>query len=123
MSGPQSTLTKSMADQPSALKPRNIAVCGRELAIAWGDGHESYFPFDDLRAGCPCSLCRGHREAKPDPLRIVKAPARGQVEIRSLVPVGAYAVQIVWSDGHDTGIYSFESLRGTCPCPECASRA
>jgi DUF971 family protein len=108
---------------PSALKPRNIAVCGRELAIAWGDGHESYFPFDDLRSDCPCSLCRSQREAKPDPLRIVKAPARGQVAIDRLVPVGAYAVQIVWSDGHDTGIYAFESLRAACPCRICASRA
>jgi DUF971 family protein len=36
--------------------------------------------------------------------------------------VGAYAVQIVWSDGHDTGIHSFESLRRSCPCPECLSR-
>jgi len=105
------------------IKPRNIAVAGRELALAWADGHESYFPFDELRANCPCSLCRGQREAPPDPLRIVTAPARGQVAIRNLVPVGAYAVQIGWSDGHDTGIYSFESLRGTCPCPFCLSRA
>jgi len=112
-----------MTQDVRAIKPRNIAVAGRELALAWADGHESYLPFDDLRADCPCSLCRGHREAKPDPLRVVTAPARGQVMIRSLVPVGAYAVQIEWSDGHDTGIYSFESLRGSCRCPECASRA
>jgi DUF971 family protein len=56
-------------------------------------------------------------------LRIVTGPARGQIAIRKLVPVGAYAVQIVWSDGHDTGIYAFESLRRACPCPECHSRA
>jgi DUF971 family protein len=111
-----------MAHDTRAIKPRNIAVAGRELALAWGDGHESYFPFDDLRSRCPCSLCRGQRDAPPDPLRIVKAPARGEVGIVQLVPVGAYAVQIVWSDGHDTGIYSFEWLRESCPCPECASR-
>jgi DUF971 family protein len=111
-----------MTHDPAAIKPRNIAIAGRELALAWGDGHESYFPFDELRSHCPCSLCRGQREAPPDPLRIVKAPARGEVTILSLVPVGAYAVQIVWSDGHDTGIYSFEALRGSCPCPLCASR-
>ena len=108
-----------MTHDSPAFKPRNIAVAGRELALAWGDGHESYLPFDDLRAGCPCSLCRSHREAPKDPLRVVTAPARGQIAIRSLVPVGAYAVQIVWSDGHDTGIYSFESLRNVCPCPAC----
>ena len=111
-----------MIQEPGAIKPRNIAIAGRELALAWGDGHESYFPFDDLRRGCPCSLCRGQREAPPDPLRIVKAPARGEVTISDLVPVGAYAVQIVWSDGHDTGIYSFESLRDSCPCPACRAK-
>ena len=113
---------KSMSHDSPSIKLRNIAVSGRELALAWADGHESYFPFDALRASCPCSLCRGQRDAPKDPLRIVTAPARGQVSIRNLVPVGAYAVQIVWSDGHDTGIYSFDALRGTCPCPECLSR-
>lgn len=96
---------------PASIKLRNIAVAGRELALAWGDGEESYLPFDDLRRRCPCSMCRSQREAPSDPLRVVKAPARGEVTIRNLVPVGAYAVQIVWSDGHDTGIYSFEALR------------
>lgn len=103
-------------------KPRNIAVFGRDLALAWADGHESYIPFDDLRKACPCAACRGHHgeaAAAPDPLRIVRAPAAGEIAIRELVPVGAYAVQIVWSDGHDTGIYSFESLRKACPCKEC----
>lgn len=100
-----------MTQNPAASKLRNIAVAGRELALAWGDGAESYLPFDDLRRNCPCSMCRGQREAPADPLRVVKAPARGEITIKSLVPVGAYAVQIVWSDGHDTGIYSFEALR------------
>jgi DUF971 family protein len=94
-----------MTHDAPAFKPRNIAVAGRELALAWADGHESYLPFDDLRGSCPCSLCRAQREAPPDPLRIV--------------PVGAYAVQIVWSDGHDTGIYAFEMLRKACACPAC----
>ena len=100
-----------MTMTPAAYKLRNIAVAGRELALAWGDGEESYLPFDDLRRGCPCSMCRSQREAPQDPLRVVKAPARGEVTIKTLVPVGAYAVQIVWSDGHDAGIYSFEALR------------
>jgi DUF971 family protein len=96
---------------PGEFKLRNIAVAGRELALAWADGKESYLPFDDLRRLCPCSMCRSQREAPSDPLRVVKGPARGEITVRNLVPVGAYAVQIVWSDGHDTGIYSFEALR------------
>lgn len=112
-----------MATDPKAFKLRNIAVAGRELALAWGDGHESYLPFDDLRRDCPCALCRGRREAAPDPLRVVTAPAAGNVAIERLVPVGAYAVQIVWSDGHDTGIHSFEALRAACRCEACRMRA
>jgi DUF971 family protein len=112
---------KSMDDSRAKFKPRNIGVAGRELALAWADGHESYLPFDDLRRNCPCSLCRGRRDSPPDPLRVVTGPSPGELTIRSLAPVGAYAVQIVWSDGHDTGIHSFESLRRACPCPECRS--
>lgn len=109
------------ADDPKRGKPRNLAIAGRTLAVAWGDGHESYFPFDELRRACPCATCRGRRasEATAGPLRVLAAPAAGEVTIHALVPVGAYAVQVVWSDGHDTGIYAFEWLRGHCPCEEC----
>ena len=111
-----------MSVDPKSHKPRNFAVAGRELAVAWADGHESFLPFDALRRECPCAICRGMREAPADPLRVVTAPARGEVSVRRLVPVGAYAVQIVWSDGHDTGIHSFESLRAACPCRECLAQ-
>ena len=36
--------------------------------------------------------------------------------------VGRYAIRILWSDGHNTGIYSYELLRSLCPCAECAAR-
>jgi len=104
------------------VKPRNIAVTPTELAIAWADGHESYFPFDALRASCPCALCRAEakRVAEAGPLQVLRGPAPGQVGIAKLLPVGAYAVQIVWSDGHDSGIFAFEALRAACPCAACA---
>lgn len=107
---------------PKAFKPRNLAVAGRELAVAWADGHESFFPFDRLRQRCPCAACRARsdRDAAAGPLRVVRAPAAGEIAIVRLVPVGAYAVQIVWSDGHDTGIYAFDQLRLDCLCSECA---
>jgi DUF971 family protein len=40
----------------------------------------------------------------------------------SLVPVGHYAYRIVWNDGHDSGIYTLESLRALCQCQECISK-
>jgi DUF971 family protein len=109
---------------PRALKPRNLAIAGRELAIAWGDGHESYLPFDELRARCPCALCRAEEAsaASAGPLRLVRAPVQGSVTITALRPVGAYALQIVWSDGHDSGIFPYERLRGSCPCAACKAQ-
>ncbi len=108
-----------------ACKPRNIAVAGRELAIAWADGHESYYPLDRLRRDCPCAGCRA-RAAGPredSPLRVVRGPQPEELAVDRLVPVGAYAVQIVWSDGHDAGIYAFEALRRSCPCSACEGRS
>ena len=93
-----------MSKDLAAFKLRNIAVAGGELALAWGDGHESYIPFDQVRQACPCAFCS---KKGSDPI------------IKALLPVGAYAVQIAWSDGHDTGIYTFENLRRMCPCDEC----
>jgi DUF971 family protein len=37
--------------------------------------------------------------------------------------VGRYAIRFHWSDGHSTGIYTFEQLRELCPCPICAGNA
>jgi DUF971 family protein len=44
------------------------------------------------------------------------------LKMLSIEPVGGYAIQIAWNDGHSTGIYSWEHLRRICPCPECRQR-
>lgn len=106
-----------------ASKPRNIATTGsREVAIAWGDGHESYYPYDTLRRSCPCASCRASAERRPleGPLRVVSAPQPGKTDIVRIEPVGAYALRIVWSDGHDAGIFSFQALRASCLCQDCS---
>jgi ATP-binding protein involved in chromosome partitioning len=38
----------------------------------------------------------------------------------SVALVGAYAIRITWSDGHSTGLYTYEFLRSICPCARCA---
>ena len=104
----------------SEAKPRNLAVTASELAIAWGDGHESYYPFAELRRSCPCATCRERPPVPaPDGLSLLRGPSLAELRIVELRPVGAYAVQIVWSDGHDTGIHAFSSLRDACPCGDC----
>ncbi len=77
------------------------------LRIRWDDGVESTFAPRWLRARCPCAGCveewTGKRtvgEAQVDP----------SVHSMGMVAVGNYAIQINWSDGHTTGIYSWDYL-------------
>ncbi len=44
----------------------------------------------------------------------------GQYELRSVQPVGNYALQMKWGDGHQTGIYTYDYLRQICECSECS---
>lgn len=101
--------------------PKNLAVFpGGELAIVWGDGHESYYDPWQLRCACPCAECVDEMTGRKV-LRDETIP--GNIRIESVEPVGRYAVSFRWSDGHNTGIYVFEKLRSGCPCEECSSGA
>ena len=91
------------------------------LLIDWSDGHHSVHTWQKLRVNCPCAGCRDVREKPPDPFRILKPAELAPLKPVAVTPIGQYAYKITWSDGHDTGIYSFESLRKVCPCPDCRS--
>src|SRR5262245_33537875 len=98
--------------------PVEIRKQGQErLRITWGDGHVSEYPAHYLRARCPCASCVDEitLERKVGPLQVVP-----YVELLKANLVGSYAVQIEWSDGHRTGIYSFDYLRSICGCETCA---
>jgi DUF971 family protein len=103
--------------------PANIEVHipDRAMTIQWGDGHCSVYPFDLLRKECPCAVCRETSHADiDDPLKVVTSMVRpGEVTVTSAEQVGRYAVRFEWSDGHNTGIYSYEYLRAICPCEAC----
>ena len=92
----------------------NIAAINGEVAVAWGDGEESYFGFEALRRACPCATCQG----EPDVTGLVVRPPVNygpkSFELVKMEVVGGYAVSFGWADGHGTGIYSFEYLRSLC---------
>ena len=88
---------------------------GSALRITWEDGHFSPFNAEYLRGYCPCAGCQGHGRARWE-LEFHPAPG---VTFDEMAPIGAYAVGFVFSDGHSTGIYSFELLRSLCPCRPC----
>ena len=101
-------------------RPTNWQVLGSELVVVWDDGHESYYPLEGLRRACPCAGCSG----EPDLFgRMAYGPEQRYVpasfQIVSMTPVGNYALQPNWADGHTYGIWTFDRLRESCPCPEC----
>ncbi|HVS89557.1 MAG TPA: DUF971 domain-containing protein [Candidatus Acidoferrum sp.] len=99
---------------------------GAGVDITWADGHESHYDFAYLREECPCATCNDERGKKQT--FAAAAPASSAVlpmfkpkpRAQSATVMGNYAVQIRFSDGHSTGIYSYDHLRSICPCAECA---
>ncbi|MGC2518931.1 MAG: DUF971 domain-containing protein [Burkholderiales bacterium] len=77
----------------------------RVLEIMFSDGAHFELPFELLRVYSPSAEVRGH-----GPGQEVLQPGKKEVEISSLEPVGSYAVQPQFSDGHNTGIYSWDYL-------------
>lgn len=84
------------------------------LRITWSDAQIREYSFRELRDKCPCATCREKRNAPPrSPLHLpIITDAEAQpLRIAAMKPVGNYAYSIDFSDGHDTGIYTIESLR------------
>lgn len=96
-----------------ALRPIAVRREGDGLRIDWNDGVSTFAKFRDLRANCPCAGCQEERAKPPDPFKVLKPSevAAGPPAPTAMRPVGHYAYQITWNDGHDTGIYTLETLR------------
>ena len=77
----------------------------RVLEIEFSDGCKFRLPYEFLRVYSPSAEVRGH-----GPGQEVLQVGKRTIEIRALEPVGSYAVQPQFSDGHNTGIYSWEYL-------------
>ncbi len=96
----------------TAIEPREIKQEGDAgLRITWADDHVSRYLAVGLRCACPCAKCvnewTGQRVLKPETIS-------QELTITNLSIVGRYALNFRWSDGHETGIYSFRYLRELC---------
>ena len=87
----------------------------RTTEIDWGDGHKGVLPHEVLRGYCPCAGCQGHEGT----IKFIKPTSDIQMEIDKIDPVGNYALQLTWFDGHSSGLYSYKYLRALCHCDEC----
>lgn len=90
----------------------------RGLMIEWQDGHQGSFPLGELRAACPCAGCRDERKIEGGQAGDASRSPEATRLLR-VVPIGRYAICLVWGDGHNTGIYSWEYLRERCGCFAC----
>ncbi len=79
----------------------------RKMEIAFDNGTHYELPYEYLRVYSPSAEVRGH-----GPGQEVLQIGKKNVEIKGIEPVGSYAVQLAFSDGHDTGIYSWDYLYG-----------
>lgn len=100
-----------------------LDILGSELAVVWTDGHESYYPLENLRRNCPCAVCAG----EPDLFgRTARGPAPqyspSSFDLAGVERVGHYGISLRWADGHAFGIWTLDRLREACPCPDCNPR-
>ena len=87
------------------------------VRIEWDrSGHETFLGARDLRLACPCAGCKEEMTGRP---LLNPETVPGDVRPVAVALVGAYGIRVTWSDGHATGIYTYELLRSMCGCPRC----
>ena len=101
----------------AALEPKDMEWLDKGvLGIEWSDGHKAVYPVRYLRQHCPCAACTdewtGQLRIQPDDVPLL-------IMLMDIEPVGRYAFKITWSDGHDTGLYTYTFLRRLCQCDIC----
>ncbi len=87
-----------------------------QIEIEWRDGHQAMYPTRYLRGNCGCAHCVDERTGKRM-VFVEQIPAN--IGYTDVSLVGNYAIQIHFSDGHNTGIFSYDLLRAICPCESC----
>lgn len=105
---------------PVSSKPIPYAINRQDdgVLIEWDAGHHGFYPARALRLACPCAGCVEEMSGRP-----LLNPAQVTPDVRPLALelVGAYGLRVRWSDGHGTGIYTFEQLLRLCPCKRCVT--
>jgi ATP-binding protein involved in chromosome partitioning len=88
--------------------PAEVQFEDSGVKIKWADDHASIYAARDLRLACPCAMCIDEVSGEP---RLDPATVPMDVKPSELRSVGRYAIQYTWSDGHSTGIYTYDMLR------------
>ena len=100
-------------------EPLAINIVEEGLTVDWGGGHLSIFGHRMLRGECRCAKCINEWTGQ----RILDVKALPHdIHALDYIELGRYAIQILWSDAHETGIYSFELLKSLCNCALCDAK-
>ena len=91
--------------------PTDIQVIGSEVALRWDDGTESFITMATLRAASPSAEVRGERDIFGHQYGGEAPKNYVGVEVTTWERIGNYAIRFEFSDGHRTGLYSYELLR------------
>ncbi len=86
---------------------KEVELTGEGVRIVWQDGRVYVYPYRHLRLQCACAGCVEEMTGRSI-LNVASVP--NDVIVVDWIPVGRYALQFLWSDGHQTGIYPFEML-------------
>ena len=96
----------------------DLQLIGAELALKWKADTEQFVPLQSLRLACPCASCAGETDVMGN---VAKGPEMkftdSSFRIKQIQPIGGYAFQIFWDDGHSSGFYSIEYLREVADRP------
>lgn len=93
---------------PLSYEPKKITVKNRILEILWNSGETTGISMQKLRECCPCATCLAERSERSGSYIPLFNP--DQITVNKILPVGSYAINIIWKDGHNTGIYEFKGL-------------
>ncbi len=94
------------------MNPKNIQIIQNEIALLWDDQSESYLSLEKLRRRCPCAACAGEQDVMGNTYKPPTALYKPEsFQLVRFDPVGGYAVNFVWADGHQSGIYTYHYLK------------
>jgi ATP-binding protein involved in chromosome partitioning len=110
-----------MRSSGNMLEPEHAEITeSGELHLEWPDGHKGIHTPYHLRANCHCAACIDEATGMKT---LDDALVPLDIKIAGINQVGRYAIAISFSDGHNTGIFTYKRLRDLCECPECSKKS
>lgn len=88
--------------------PLKINTADNFLLVLWDNGSEAKYKLANLRKACPCAICSSEKENRGD--SYIPIYTGDQLHISDIKVIGNYGINIIWKDGHNTGIYEFNQL-------------